>query len=76
MQTKFIEENMDILHKYLLWKETILPSQIVDNDVEIPAEDVEYEVVEKGKDVSVLQIKNNGTSGMSEKKVDNYGIIY
>jgi len=43
MQTKFINENMDILHKYLLWKETILEPQVVDSDVKIEAEDVDYE---------------------------------
>jgi len=45
MQTKFINENMDILHKYLLWKETILEPQIVNSDVEIQANDVDYEDV-------------------------------
>lgn len=43
MQTMFINENMDILHKYLLWKETILPSQIVDSNVKIEADDVDFE---------------------------------
>ena len=62
MQTKFINENMDILHKYLIWKEAILPSQILDDSVEIEAE--ETEVVEL-----------NGTSGMSitKKVIENYG---
>ena len=62
MQTEFINSNMDILHKYLLWKETILPAQILDDSVEIEAE--EAEVVEL-----------NGTSGMSitKKVIENYG---
>lgn len=62
MQTKFLNENMDVLHKYLLWKETILPSQIVDADVKIEAEDVE-------------SVELNGTSGFSitNKVIENYG---
>ena len=62
MQTKFIEENMDVLHKYLIWKETILPAQVLDDSVEIPAEEVEH-------------VELNGTSGMSitKKVIENYG---
>jgi len=62
MQTEFINTNMDVLHKYLLWKETILPAQILDDSVEIEAE--EAEVVEL-----------SGTSGMSitKKVIENYG---
>lgn len=71
MQTKFIEENMHILHQYLLWKETILEPQVLDDSVEVPAENVDFEVIEKGKDISVIQV-NNGTSGKIEK-IENYG---
>ena len=62
MQTEFINSNMDVLHKYLIWKETILPSQILDDSVEIPAEEVEH-------------VELNGTSGMSitKKVIENYG---
>ena len=64
MQDKFLNENMDVLHKYLLWKETILPAQVVTSNVDFNAEDVEYEVIE------------GGTSGNSiTDTVKNYGII-
>lgn len=43
LQTKFINENMDILHKYLLWKETILEPQVVDSDVNVEAVDIDYD---------------------------------
>ena len=62
MQTEFINTNMDVLHKYLLWKETILPAQILDDSVNIDAEEVEH-------------VELNGTSGMSitKKVIENYG---
>ena len=62
MQTEFINSNMDILHKYLIWKEAILPAQILDDSVEIEAEEAEV-------------IEVNGTSGMSltKKVIENYG---
>lgn len=52
MQTKFINENMDILHKYLLWKETILPSQILDDSVEIEAEEVKAIVIQDNGEIN------------------------
>jgi hypothetical protein len=72
MQSKFINENMDVLQKYLLWRETILPSQILDPGVEMPAVDtdvVDLSFVDEAKE------KQNGTSGMSitEKVIENYG---
>jgi len=61
MQTKFINENMDILHKYLIWKETILEPQIVDSTVEFEGEITEA-------------IDVTGEVGYSEiKKIENYG---
>lgn len=64
MQTKFINENMHILHQYLLWKETILEPQILDDSVVVPAEEVES-----------IDVTQNGTSGMSitKKVIENYG---
>ena len=65
MQDKFINENMDVLHKYLLWKETILPAQVVTSNVDFNAEDVDYEVI------------GEGVSGYSitEQVIKNYGIM-
>jgi len=61
MQTKFINENMDILHKYLIWKEAILEPQIVDSTVEFEGEITEA-------------IDVTGEVGYSEiKKIENYG---
>jgi len=52
LQTRFINENMDILHKYLIWKEFISEEngdpQILDADVKI-----------EGQDVSVIEIKDD-----------------
>jgi len=66
MQTKFINENMDILHKYLIWKEAILEPQIVDSTVEFEGE------ITEAIDVTG---EVNGTSGMSltKKVIENYG---
>jgi len=64
MQTKFIEENMDVLHKYLLWKETILPSQILDDSVDVEAEDVE-----------VVEVTGKTSKSLTETVAKNYGII-
>ena len=52
MQTKFINENMDVLHKYLLWKETILPSQILDDSVEIEAEEATAIVIQDNGEIN------------------------
>ena len=83
MQSKFINENMDVLHKYLLWRETILPPQILDADVEMPA--IDTEVVDlsfmdeprKGDLTQQWEESFNGTSGHSitEQIIKNYGII-
>lgn len=52
LQTRFINENMDVLHKYLIWKEFISEEngdpQILDADVKI-----------EGQDVSVIEIKED-----------------
>jgi len=44
LQTRFINENMDVLHNYLIWKEFISEQegnpQVLDADVEIKADDV------------------------------------
>jgi hypothetical protein len=45
LQTKFINENMDILKKYLIWKEHILPPQVLDESVDIEAETQDYDDV-------------------------------
>ena len=41
LQTRFLNENLDILQKYLIWKDFISEPQIVNEDVEIKADDVE-----------------------------------
>lgn len=52
LQTRFINENMDILHKYLIWKEFISEEngdpQVLDANVKI-----------EGEDVSVIEIKED-----------------
>lgn len=52
MQDKFINENMDVLHKYLLWKETILPAQVLDDSVKIEAEEVETTVIQDNGEIN------------------------
>lgn len=52
MQTEFINSNMDVLHKYLLWKETILPSQILDDSVEIEAEEATAIVIQDNGEIN------------------------
>ncbi len=49
---KFFEENTDILMKYMLWEDTILPPQILDEGVEREGDDVEFEDItfEDGND--------------------------
>jgi len=39
---KFLEENTDLMLKYMLWEDTILEPQIVTSEVAIEAEDVEF----------------------------------
>jgi hypothetical protein len=42
LQTRFINENMDILQKYLIWKDFVSDEpQFINGDVKIEAEDVE-----------------------------------
>ena len=69
MQSKFINENMDVLHKYLVWRETILPPQILDAGVEMPA--IDTDVV----DLSFMESGEQGKSEIKELKLTNYGII-
>ena len=85
MQSKFINENMDVLHKYLLWRETILPPQILDAGVEMPALDTEVVDVSfmderEGNLTQQWEESFKGTSGTSGKSITetiakNYGII-
>jgi len=42
LQTRFINENMDILQKYLIWKEFISEPQVLTGEVEIKAENQNY----------------------------------
>ena len=70
MQSKFINENMDILQKYLIWRETILPPQILDEGVDMPA--VDTDVVDL---TGEWKESLNGTSGVTEQIVKNYGIM-
>jgi hypothetical protein len=46
LQTRFINENMDVLQKYLIWKEFINEDpQIIDSGVKIEAQNIEdYDV--------------------------------
>ena len=43
---KFLEENVDIMLKYMIWEEQFLSPQIFDNNVNIDAEDVDYEDID------------------------------
>ena len=43
LQTRFLNENLDILQKYLIWKEFISEPQIVDENVNIEANDIDHE---------------------------------
>ena len=52
LQTRFINENMDILHKYLIWKEFISEEN---GDPQI----LDAEVIIKADDVSVIEIKED-----------------
>ena len=72
MQSKFINENMDVLQKYLIWRETILPPQILDEGVEMPA--IDTDVVDL---TDKFHESFNGTSGTSvtENIAKNYGIM-
>lgn len=73
MQSKFINENMDVLHKYLLWRETILPPQILDEGVEMPA--IDTDVVDLTGEWKESLNGTSGTSGVTEQIAKNYGII-
>ena len=85
MQSKFINENMDVLHKYLMWRETILPPQILDAGVEMPAVDqsvVDLSFMDEREGDLTQQWEESfqGTSGTSGKSITetiakNYGII-
>ena len=80
MQTKFINENMDVLQKYLLWRETILPPQILDEGVDMPAIDtdvVDLSFMDETNLTSDFKESFNGTSGTSitENIAKNYGIM-
>ena len=82
MQTEFINTNMDVLQKYLIWREVILQPQILDAGVEMPA--IDTDVVDlsfmderKGDLTQQWEESFNGTSGHSitEQIIKNYGII-
>lgn len=55
LQTRFINENVDILHKYLIWKEFISEEngdpQVLDANVKIEGEDVSVIEIKKDNDV-------------------------
>ena len=44
MMTRFIEENTDITLKYMIWQDQFLEPQVYDNNVEIDANDIDYEL--------------------------------
>jgi len=80
MQTKFINENMDVLQKYLLWRETILPPQILDEGVDMPAIDtdvVDLSFMDETNLTDKFHESFNGTSGnsLTEQIAKNYGIM-
>ena len=53
---KFLEENTDIMLKYMIWEEQFLEPQIFTNDVMIDAEEVEFtEITNKNNDNENLQ---------------------
>lgn len=80
MQTEFINTNMDVLQKYLIWREAILAPQILDEGVEMPAIDtdvVDLSFMDETNLTSDFEESFNGTSGTSvtENIIKNYGII-
>ena len=80
MQTEFINTNMDVLQKYLIWREAILAPQILDAGVEMPAIDtdvVDLSFMDKTNLTSDFKESFNGTSGnsLTEQIAKNYGIM-
>ena len=80
MQTKFINENMDVLQKYLLWRETILPPQILDEGVDMPAIDtdvVDLSFMDENNLTDEWKESFNGTSGhnITLPILKKYGVI-
>ena len=73
MQTKFINENMDVLQKYLIWREAILQPQILEEGVDMPA--IDTEVVDLTDKFHESFNGTSGTSGVTEEIAKNYGII-
>lgn len=67
LQTRFINENMDVLQKYLIWKEFISEEpQVLSADVTTEAVDVEY------YESTLTQEQLNELFGNSNT---NYGVI-
>lgn len=73
MQTKFINENMDVLQKYLIWREAILQPQILEEGVDMPA--IDTEVVDLTDKFHESFNGTSGTSGVTEQIAKNYGIM-
>jgi hypothetical protein len=73
MMEKFLNENTDILLKYMLWKEHIMEPQVLNPDVKIDAVDVDVTVNHKGNyGFSNYGEVMYGTSGTSTL---NHGVI-
>ena len=65
MMEKFLNENTDILLKYMMWKEYIMEPQVMNSNVDVEAEDVDFITLNDPGD------EMNGTSGKSNM---NYGV--
>ena len=83
MQTEFINTNMDVLQKYLIWREAILQPQILEEGVDMPAIDTDVVDLsfmnEREGDLTQQWEESfqgtSGTSGVTEQIAKNYGII-
>ena len=69
MMEKFLNENTDILLKYMLWKEHIMEPQVLSADVKIEAEDVTHYESTLGAEGLKELFKDNGLTDI------NYGVI-
>lgn len=69
LQNRFINENMDILQKYLIWKEFISEEpQILNTDVNVEAQDVDFKLEDVKKVVREvnfgIMLNNTKTDGI------------
>ena len=43
---KFLEENTDIMLKYMMWEEQFLEPQLFTNNTKIEADDTDFEIID------------------------------